>query len=138
MSTSGTTPARLGTLVRRPSTSVGYLAVVFAAVTALVHLALAPGVLGFNQTLGILFALNGLGALGGIALYFSQYWRRELFLVAAGYALVTIVAFFAWGGPEGLSAFYVSGELNPMAVVAKSAEGLLVIAALYLYRATEI
>lgn len=136
MSTSGTTPARLGTLVRRPGTPVGYVAVVFAAVTALVHLLLAPAVLGFSQTLGILFALNGLGFLGGIALYFSQYWRRELFLVAALYALVTIVAFFAWGGLEGLSAFYTQGELNPMAVVAKTAEGLLVIAALYLYMAT--
>ena len=137
MSTRGTTPAGLGTLVRRPGTSVGYVAVVLAAVTGLVHLILAPGVLGFSQTLGILFALNGLGYLGGIVLYFSQYWRRELFLVAAGYALVTIVAFFAWGGLEGLSAFYVQGELNPMAVVAKSAEALLVIAALSLYRASE-
>lgn len=127
-----------GSLVSLPDSPVGYLAVVLAAVTAVIHLFLAPQVRGFSQTLAILFALNGLGFFGGIALYLTRYWRRELYLVAAGYALVTFAAFFLFGGFDGfVSAFYMGGELNPMAVVAKAAEALLVVVAGYLYTAVD-
>lgn len=131
------TGVRIGSSIRRPANPAGYVAIVLAAITGAVHLLLAPAVLEFDQTLSVLFALNGLGFVSGIFLYLSPYWRRELFLVAALYALVTIGAFFAWGGWEGLSAFYMRGELNTMAVVAKGAEALLAVSALYLYAATE-
>jgi hypothetical protein len=125
-----------GSLVDLPGNPVGYVAVVLAAVTGVIHLLLAPRVVGFSQTLGILFALNGLGFAGGLVVYLTRYWRRELFLVAAGYALVTVLAFFFFGGFEGfVSAFYMGGELNVMAVVAKAAEGLFVVVTLYLYSA---
>ncbi|WP_459194927.1 DUF7475 family protein [Halosimplex sp. J119] len=121
-------------LVSPPSHPVGYVAVIAAVVTAAFHLLLAPQFVEFDQTLGVLFVLNGVGFLGGIVLYLSRYWRRELYLVAAGYALVTFLAFFVYGGFEGFaSAFYVMGELNWDAVWSKAAEVVLFVVALYLY-----
>lgn len=125
-------------LLSLPKNPVGYLAILLAAVTGVIHLFLAPQVLGFSQTLAILFALNGLGFVGGILVYLTRYWRRELFLVAAGYALVTFLAFFFFGGFEGfVSAFYMRGELNVMAVVSKAAEVLFAVVTAYLYTASE-
>jgi hypothetical protein len=113
---------------------VAYLANHFAAITAAIHLLLAPQVMGFSQTLAILFALNGLGFAGGIALYITGTWRRELYLVAAVYALVTFAAFFLFGGFDGfVSAFYTQGGLNYNAVGAKAAEIILAVCALFLY-----
>ncbi|WP_248897582.1 DUF7475 family protein [Haloplanus halobius] len=135
---SGATASGGESIVSLPESSLGYLPIVLAAVTGVIHLFLAPQVIGFSQTLGILFALNGLGFLGGTAIYLTRYWQRELFAVAAGYALVTFVAFFLWGGFDGFaSAFYMGGELNVMAVIAKTAEVLLVVSALALYTNTE-
>lgn len=120
-------------LIALPSGVVGYLAVLAAVVTGVIHLLLVPRVVLFTQTLATLFALNGLGFLGGIGLYLTRYWRRPLYLVAAGYATVTVLAFFGWGGWEGLSAFYFEGQLNPLAVVAKTAEIVVIGCSLYLY-----
>lgn len=113
-----------GAVVHLPDNVVAYVAVLGALVSAGVHLFLAPTVIGFNQTTGILFYLNGVGWLGGIALLFSRFWRRELYLVAAGYAAVTVVAFFALGGRVGA-----------VSVVSKVAEVVVAVAALYLYTA---
>jgi hypothetical protein len=123
-------------LVQTPTTPVGYVAILAALVTGVIHLFLGPQVMGFSQQLGVLFILNGLGFLGGIAVYLSRYWRRELYLVAAGYALVTIVALFAFQG-FGADAFYRQGSLNPLAVGAKAAELVLAVCAVYLYTAAE-
>ena len=123
-------------LVSLPENPVGYVAIVLAAVTGVIHLFLAPQVIGFSQTLAILFALNGLGFLGGIAIFLTRYWRRELYLVAAGYGLVTVLAFFAFQG-FGVDAFYRQGSLNTMAVVSKAVEGLFAIATAYLYTTTD-
>lgn len=116
-----------------PSHPVGYLAIVATLTTASIHLLLGPRVMGFSQTLGTLFILNGLGFLGGIVLYSSRYWRPELFLVAAGYASVTVLALFVFQG-FSLEAFYMQGNLNPLAVVSKIAEAILALCAIYLYR----
>ncbi len=122
-------------LISVPSHPVAYVAILAALVTAVIHLLLGPRVMGFSQTLGILFILNGLGFLGGIALYVSRYWRRELYLVAAGYALVTVLAFFAFQG-FGADAFFRGGSLNQMAVAAKAVELVLAVCAGYLYTNT--
>lgn len=135
----GRTTGGRGSIVRLPTSPVGYVAVVLAVVTGVIHLLLAPRVVGFSQTLGTLFALNGAGFLAGCIVYLTRYWRRELYLVAAGYALVTFLAFFFWGGFDGfVSAFYGrGGSLNVMAVVAKSAELLLAVVAVSLYTSGE-
>lgn len=109
-------------LVSLPSNPVAYIPILAALVTAVIHLYLAPQVIGFDQTTGILFYMNGLGFLGGILLFVSRYWRREFYLVAIVYALVTIVAFFLMDGP-----------VNPMSIVAKIAEAIVVLTAAYLY-----
>ena len=123
-------------LVSLPSHPLGYVAILAALVTAAIHLVLGPGVMGFSQMLGVLFILNGLGFLGGLAIYLSRYWRRELYLVAAGYALVTVIAFFAFQG-FGPDAFFRQGSLNQMAVGAKAAELVLAACTTYLYTVPE-
>jgi hypothetical protein len=121
-------------VLQLPRGALGYVAVVLALVTGVIHLLLSTRVMGFSQTLGILFVLNGLGFLGGTGVFLTRYWRRELYLVAAGYALVTFLAFFFWGGFGGfVSAFYMRGELNVMAVIAKAAELVLAGTTAYLY-----
>lgn len=116
------TAAESRSLVSFPSNAVAYVVVAAALVTAAIHLLLAPQVMGFDRTQGVLFYLNGLGFLGGALLFVTRYWRRWLHLVAVGYALATILAFFALGGP-----------LNPMAVVSKVAEAVVALGAGYLY-----
>lgn len=135
MATRSGGPSGRESLVSVPSHPLGYIAVIAAIVTAVVHLSLGQRVMGFNQTLGTLFVLNGLGFLGGIGLYLSRYWRRELYLVAAGYAVVTILAFLSLQGfsPD---AFYTRGSLNPIAVVAKAAELVFAVVVVYLYTDT--
>ena len=134
MSTQSST-ANSEPVLSRPSHPVGYLAILAALVTGVLHLFLGPQVMGFSQLLGILFILNGLGFLGGIGLYLSRYWRRELYLLAAAYALVTIIALFVFQG-FSIEAFYRQGSPNPMAVVSKAAEVVLALCAGYLYTAT--
>ncbi|GAB3318448.1 hypothetical protein EI982_06885 [Haloplanus rallus] len=133
MSVSNTTAGE--SLVDLSKSPLGYVAIVLAVVTGVIHLFLAPQVIGFSRTLAILFALNGLGFLGGIAIYLTRYWRRELYLVAALYALATVVALFVFQG-FGVDAFYQGGSLNPMAVIAKGAEAVLAIVTGYLYTST--
>lgn len=119
-------------LVSLPENPLGYLAILLALVTGVLHLLLATQVIGFSQTLAILFALNGLGFLGGVAIFLTRYWRRELYLVAVLYALATILALFVFQG-FGVDAFFRQGQLNPMAVISKAAEALLAIVAGFLY-----
>jgi hypothetical protein len=119
-------------LVSLPENPLGYLAILLALVTGVLHLLLATQVIGFSQTLAILFALNGLGFLGGIAIFLTRYWRRELYLVAVLYALATILALFVFQG-FGVDAFFRQGQLNPMAVISKASEALLAIVAGFLY-----
>lgn len=111
-------------LVRLPDNAVAYVAVLAALASAGIHLYLAPRVMGFSQTTGILFYLNGFGWLGGVAVLLSRFWRRELYLVAAGYAVVTVVAFFAMGGRVGT-----------VSIASKVAEVVVAVTAGYLYAA---
>ncbi|MFB6123447.1 MAG: hypothetical protein ABEJ78_08315 [Haloferacaceae archaeon] len=132
----GTATGGGGSLVSLPQNPLGYVAIVLALVTGVIHLLLAPRVVNFSQTLAILFALNGVGFLGGLLVYLTRFWRRELYLVAAVYSLLTLVAFFVWppgGEIEFVAAFYRGSELNVMAVVAKAVEALLAVCTAYLY-----
>ncbi|MFW5963585.1 MAG: DUF7475 family protein [Natronomonas sp.] len=118
----------------RPDNPVGYIAVVMALITGILHLIASMNAVQFSQVLGVLFVLNGLGFLVGTALYLSKYWRKELFLLAALYSLVTILALFPVQG-WGIEAFYMQGSINPFAVVTKAAEAILVVCSVYLYTA---
>lgn len=118
----------------RPDNPVGYIAIVMALVTGVLHLVASMNAIQLSQVLGVLFVLNGLGFLAGAALYLSKYWRKELLLVAALYSLVTIIALFPVQG-WGVEAFYMRGSINPFAVITKTAEAVLVVCAVYLYAA---
>lgn len=135
MAARSTASGRSDSLIELPSNPVGYVAVLAALVTGVLHLVLGPRVMGFNQMMGILFVLNGLGFLGGIGLYLTRYWNRSLYLVAAGYAVVTVLALFVFQG-FSVDAFYRQGSLNPMAVVSKVVELVVAISAVYLYTET--
>ncbi len=128
----GTNPTADTSLFVRPSNPIGYVAVVMALVTGVLHLLAATNAIQFSEVLAILFVLNGLGFLGGIGIYLTRYWRRPLFLVAAAYSIVTILALFPFQG-WGIEAFYMEGNLNPLAVITKVAEAVLAVCALYLY-----
>ena len=119
-------------LLNLPSNALGYVAVLAALVTGVLHLVLAPRVLGFSQLMGILFILNGLGFVGGLLVYLTRFWRREFYLVAAVYSVVTILALFVFQG-FSIEAFYMQGSINPMAVITKVAELVLAVVAVLLY-----
>ncbi|MDS0297372.1 hypothetical protein NDI76_01265 [Halogeometricum sp. S1BR25-6] len=119
---SQSTAASGSSLLSLPSNNLAYLGVVAALVSAVIHLYLAPTVMGFDPTTGVLFYLNALGWLVGVGLFFTRYWRRALHLVAAGYAVLTIVAYVAMGGPT-----------NPMAIASKVAEAVVALVAGYFY-----
>ena len=121
-------------LFSRPSNPVGIVAIVMAAITGVLHLLAVMNAIQFSQTLAILFALNGLGFLGGIVVYLSRFWRRPLFLVAAAYGIVTILALFQFQG-WSVEAFYMQGSINPIAVVSKAVEAIFAACCLYLYAA---
>jgi hypothetical protein len=118
--------------IQWPDNALGYVAIIAAIVTGVLHLLAVTRAIQFSQILAVLFALNGLGFLGGIGIYLTRYWRRSLFLVAAAYSVVTILALFAFQG-WSIEAFYMGGSLNPIAVISKLAEAVLALAALALY-----
>lgn len=134
MSTTAATSSSTG--VQLPDTTLGYVAILAAVVTGVLHLLAVSKAIQFSQTLAILFALNGLGFLGGIGIYLTRYWRRSLFLVAAAYAIITILALFAFRGWT-VEAFYMGGSLNPVAVISKAAEAVLAASTLFLYSQAE-
>ena len=101
-------------------------------ITGVLHLVAATNAIQFSQVLGILFVLNGLRFLGGPGVYLTTYWRKELFVVAALYSLVTILALFPVQG-WGVEAFYMQESSNPPAVITKAAKAVLVVCTAYLY-----
>ena len=109
-------------MVSLPTNNIAYVAILGALVSAVIHLYLAPSILAFSQTSGILFILNGVGWLGGILVFLSRFWRRELYLVAAAYAIITVIAFFV-----------ISGDLSGLALLSKAAEIVVAAVSIYLY-----
>jgi len=107
-----------------------------ALVTGLIHLVATTRAIEMSVVLAVLFVLNGLGFLGGAALYFTRFWRRWLFLAAAVYSLVTILALFPFRG-WGIEAFYMNGAINPIVVITKAAEAILAVVSVYLYSSAD-
>ncbi|TKX46527.1 hypothetical protein EXE41_09590 [Halorubrum sp. SD690R] len=111
------------------------MAVLLALITGLIHLVATTRAIEMSVVLAVLFVLNGLGFLGGAAVYFTRFWRRSFFLVAAVYSLVTILALFPFRG-WGIEAFYTNGAINPIVTITKIAEAFLAIVSVYLYSRT--
>ena len=119
-------------LIQWPSNPVGYVAILMALVTGIIHLVATTRAIEMSVVLAVLFVLNGLGFLGGAALYLTRFWRRWLFLAAAVYSLVTILALFPFRG-WGIEAFYMNGAINPIVTITKIAEAVLAVVSVYLY-----
>lgn len=119
---------------KRPDSLAGYIAVVMALITGIIHLLASTNAIQLSQVLGVLFVLNGLGFLAGTVLYLSSFWKDELFLLAALYSLATILALFTVQG-WGVEAFYIQGSINPFAAITKAAEAVVAVCAIYLYAA---
>lgn len=81
----------------------------------------------------MLFLLNGTGFIGGTILYLSKYWRKELYLVAAAYALLTIVAMFLVQGWTVEAILFMDGSIAQWRILSKTAEVLLIACSLYLF-----
>mgnify|MGYP006305069693 FL=1 len=123
-------------LIQWPSNPVGYVAILMALVTGIIHLVATTRAIEMSVVLAVLFVLNGLGFLGGAALYLTRFWRRWLFLAAAVYSLVTILALFPFRG-WGIEAFYMNGAINPIVVITKAAEAILAVVSVYLYSSAD-
>ncbi len=102
-------------------------------VTALIHLGLAPALLGdpAYQMLGVLFIFNGLGYLALLAAYFlpQPFFRQRHAIIRwalMGFAAVTIIGWVVMNGDFS----------DPIGVAAKLAELALIIL-LYLDRPKE-
>jgi TM2 domain-containing membrane protein YozV len=119
-----------------PTNPIGYVAILMALITGVIHLVATTRAIEMSVVLAVLFVLNGLGFLGGAILYLTRFWRRWLFLVAAMYSLVTILALFPFQG-WGIEAFYMNGSINPVVVVTKVAEAVLAVVSVYLYASTD-
>lgn len=126
MSISSAPPGGADPVFSLPARPLAYVAIFAAVLSASVHLFLGPQVIGLDAVLGTLFYLNAAGMVGGVLLFLSRYWRRPFYLVAVGYALLTIAVFVALGG-----------RLNAFAITAKTAEAVLAGTAAYLY-ATDV
>ncbi|WP_179233287.1 DUF7475 family protein [Halorubrum ezzemoulense] len=126
---------RSDSMFQWPSEPIGYVAVLLALITGLIHLVATTRAIEMSVVLAVLFVLNGLGFLGGAAVYFTRFWRRSFFLVATVYSLVTILALFPFRG-WGIEAFYMNGEINPIVTITKVAEAFLAIVSVYLYSRT--
>lgn len=118
--------------IQWPSTPLGYVAILMALLTGVLHLLATINAIRMSVVLAVLFVLNGVGFVGGTVLYLTRFWRRWLFLVAAAYSLVTILALFPVHG-WGVEAFYIGGSLNPIAVITKAAEAVLAVVSVSLY-----
>jgi len=123
-------------LVEWPSNPVGYVAILMALITGIIHLVATTRAIEMNVVLAVLFVLNGLGFLGGAALYLTRFWRRWLFLAAAAYSLVTILALFPFRG-WGIEAFLMDGSIHPIVTITKVAELVLAVVSIYLYSSAE-
>ncbi|MDY6775830.1 MAG: hypothetical protein SV253_07120 [Halobacteria archaeon] len=100
-----------------------WVAVVTAFISGSIHLVLAPGVMDFSQTMGMLFLTAGIGYYIGIAWFMTRYWNRYLYLVAA---LLTVIQIVMWvrGGMHNI----------PFAVPDKLSQVIFIGAALYLFK----
>jgi hypothetical protein len=68
-----------------------WLAVALAVATGVVHV-----YLGVVDDL-LVFVLAGVGFFAGVAVFFTRYWRRWFYLVAAAYAGAQVALWLAFG-----------------------------------------
>ncbi len=111
-------------------TPLHWVAVVLAAVTGLVHLAL--GVSDIGTPTGVSFLLAGAGFVVGIVLFLRGYRRRLLYLLGIPYTALQIVLYVAFNWPNVV--FLADGGVYAVGVVDKVVQALLVATLVVFYR----
>ncbi|WP_440765401.1 DUF7475 family protein [Natronorubrum sp. DTA7] len=114
---------------RSPLESVStlhWVAIALALVTAVIHLILGIGFLPHWMGIAFLIATAGFGL--GIALVFLDYRRRLVYLLGIPFTAGQVLLWYAVNQPAGL------GDLTAAGVVDKVAQVLLIVVLVVLYR----
>jgi len=106
-------------------TTLHWIGINLALISAVVHLVLGVGFL--PHPMGVLFLLATGGFLGGIVLLLIDYRRRQLYLVGTVFTAVQIVAWYALNRPAPT-------DIGPPAFIDKLAQLLLIGVLVTLYR----
>ena len=106
-------------------TTLHWIGINLALISAVVHLVLGVGFL--PHPMGVLFLLATGGFLGGIVLLLVGYRRRQLYLVGTVFTAVQIVAWYALNRPG-------PADIGPPAFIDKLAQLLLIGVLVTLYR----
>lgn len=115
-----------GRLELESLTTLHWIGVYMALITAIVHLVFGIGY--FPYLVGNTFLLAAGGFLGGIVLLLIDYRRRLLYLVGIPYTGVQIVAWWIINGPNG------PGLIGPADIIDKIAQVTLILVLITLYR----
>ena len=107
-------------------TSLHWIAIGMAIVSALVHLVL--GIEFFPHYMGVLFLLATVGFVGAVVLVLIDYRRTLLYIVGIPYTLVQIIAWYQVNRPSGLAG------LGSADIVDKVAQVVLIVALVVLYQ----
>ncbi len=118
---SGTT----GRLETASLTSLHWVAIVAALVSAAVHLVLGVGFL--PHWMGVLFVLAAGGFVGAVVLVLVDFRRRLLYLVGVPFTGVQIVGWYQVNRPAGI------GDVAGADAVDKIAQVVLIVALIVLY-----
>lgn len=110
-----TTQARTLALATDSLTSLHWLGIALAIVTAVIHLVLGVsfGLTGF----GISFIIAGIGFLGGVAGVLVDYQRHRLYLLGIPFTLAQVVAWYVVNAPE-FSPLGIADKVVQLALVA--------------------
>lgn len=103
----------------------GWLAIVLAAVTGVIHLVLGVG--NFPDPLAISFLVAGLGFFGGIVLFLMDYRRRLLIALGIPYVAAQIALYYLLNMPT-------VATISPIAIVDKAVQLVLIVLMVLLYR----
>ncbi len=106
-------------------TSLHWIAIVAALVSAAVHLVLGVGFL--PHWMGVLFVLAAGGFVGAVVLVLIDFRRRLLYLAGVPFTGVQIVGWYQVNRPAGLA------DLGVADAVDKVAQVVLVVALIVLY-----
>ncbi|MFO7833072.1 MAG: hypothetical protein R6V31_03205 [Halohasta sp.] len=107
-------------------TSLHWIGINLALISAVVHLVLGVGFL--PHPMGVLFLLATGGFLGAIVLLVVGYRRRLLYLVGIPFTGIQIVGWYVVNRPAG------PADIGPAGAIDKLAQLLLIVVLVMLYR----
>lgn len=110
----------------RSLTSLHWIAITMALVSALIHLVLGIGFL--PHWMGFAFLLASGGFIGGVVLVLLDYRRKLLYLLGIPYTAAQIVLWYALNQPAGL------GDIPESHAMDKIAQVILILSLVVLYR----